>query len=74
MRKSTRMMTMTTGQILVGGVVEAAVLAMAISMTTTRVRRTRRALTMGPGNGIEKRTGSGKGRGSVKETVNRRYC
>jgi len=44
---------------------------MAITMTTARVRRTRRALKKGLGKGREQRTGRGKGRGRGRgrETV-----
>ena len=70
---------MTTGQILVRRAVERAVMAMAITMTTARVRRTRRAVRkrlgkgreqrMGRGKGRRLRTGRGKGRGRGRETV-----
>jgi hypothetical protein len=40
---------MTTGRIPVGRVVEGAVLAIAMTMMTTRVRRPRRAVRLGPG-------------------------
>jgi len=53
---------MTTGRIPVRRAVEGAVLAMAMTMTTARVRRTCRAVRKGPGKGREQRMGSGKGR------------
>jgi hypothetical protein len=40
MRESTRMLMMTTGRILVRRVAEGAVLAMAMTMMTVRVKRT----------------------------------
>jgi hypothetical protein len=74
-----RMMMMTTGWILVRGVVEGAVLAIAMTMTTGRVRRPGRAVRKGLGKGREPRmgrrkgrrlrTGSGKGRGMGMNTV-----
>ena len=55
-------MMMTTGQILVHRVVEEAILAMAMTMTTARVRRTHRVVRKGLGKGREQRMGRGKGR------------
>jgi hypothetical protein len=52
----------TTGRILVRRVVEGAVLAMAITMMTGRVGRTRKAVRHRPGKGREHRMGRGKGR------------
>jgi len=52
---------MTTGRIPVRRAVEGAVLAMAMTMTTARGRRTRRAVRKGPGKGREQRMGRGKG-------------
>ena len=70
---------MTTGLIPVRRAVEEAVLVMAMTVTTTRVRRTHRAVRKGPGMGREERMGRGTGRrlrtgrrrerGSGKETV-----
>ena len=60
---------MTTGRIVVRQAVERAVMAMAMIMTTARVRRTCRGLRKGPGKGREQRTGRGKGRGRGSETV-----
>jgi len=72
MRYSRRMIMMRTGRILDHRVVGWAVLAMAITMMTARVRRTRRAVRkeqgkergrkMGMGNGRRLRTGRGRGR------------
>jgi len=60
--------------------VEGAVLAMPMTMTTARVRRTRRAVRKSSGNGREQRmergngrrliTGRGRGRGRGREMVN----
>jgi ribosomal protein L15 len=63
------MIMLTTGQIPERQAVEGAILAMAMTMTTARVKRTRRALRKGPGRGKEHRTGRGKGRGRGRETV-----
>jgi hypothetical protein len=57
------MMMMRTGQILVRQAVEGGVLAMAMTMTIGRVRRTCTAVRKGPGKGREQRTGRGKGKG-----------
>ena len=54
---------MRTGGISERRAVEGAVLTMAMTMTTARVRRTRRAVRKGPGKGREQRMGRGKGRG-----------
>jgi hypothetical protein len=78
------MMMMTTGRILKGRAVDGGVLAMAMTMTTARVRRTHRAVRMELGKGrvqtmargkemgkaMEegKGMGNGKGRGIVKQT------
>ena len=53
---------MRTGRIPEHSAVEGAVLAMTITMTTARVRRTRRAVRQGLGNGRAQRMGRGKGR------------
>jgi len=58
-----RMMMMTTGRILERPAVEGAILAMALTMMTARVRRTRKAVRPGPGKGRVQRMGRGKGRG-----------
>jgi len=58
--------------------VEGVVLAMAMTMMTARVRRTRRAVRKEPGKGRVQRMGRGKGRGRqrrkgrVRETVKRK--
>jgi len=54
---------MTTGRIPERRAVEGAILAMAMTMTTARVRRTHRAVRKGPGKGRVQRMGRGKGRG-----------
>jgi MarR-like DNA-binding transcriptional regulator SgrR of sgrS sRNA len=64
-----RMMRMTTGLIPVCRAVEGAVQAMAMTMMTARVRRTRRAVRKVLGKGRENRMGRGKGRGRGRETV-----
>jgi hypothetical protein len=73
------MLMMSTGQILERRAVEGAVLAMAMTMTIARVRRTRRVVRKGlgkrrerwmrRGKGRQLRTGRGKERGSGRETV-----
>ena len=50
------MMMMRTGQIPEHLTVEGAVLAMAMTMTMERVRRTRREVRKGPGKGRKQRT------------------
>ena len=45
---------------------EGAILAMARTMMTARVRRTRRAVSKAPGKGREHRMGKGKGKGKGK--------
>jgi hypothetical protein len=55
-----RMMMMRTGRIPDGLAVEGAVLAMAMTMTTASVRRTRRAVSKEPGKGRVQRMGRGK--------------
>jgi hypothetical protein len=60
---------MTTGQITEHRAVKGAILAIAMTITMARVRRTHRAVRKGPGKGREQRTGRGKGRGSGRETV-----
>jgi len=60
---------MSTGQIPEHRVVEGAVLAMEITMTMARVRRTWWAVRTGPGKESEQRTGRGKGRGRGREKV-----
>jgi hypothetical protein len=67
MRYLTRKMMMTSGQILVGRAVGGAILAMAITMTTATVRRTRRVLRKGLGTRREYRTGRGTRRGRGRE-------
>ena len=62
-------MMMRTRRIPERRAVEEAVLAMALTMTTARVRRTRRAVRKGPGKGREQRTGRGKGRGRGRGRV-----
>jgi hypothetical protein len=79
MRYSMRMMMMTTGRIQVRRAVEGAILAMAMTMTTARVRRPRMVVRKGPGTGREQRMGRGTGmrlrtgrgmrRGRGRETV-----
>jgi hypothetical protein len=74
-----RMMMMRTGRITERLAVEGAALELVMTMTTARVRRTRRAVRKGPGNGREQRmgrrkgkrvrTGRGKGRGRGTETL-----
>jgi len=54
---------LTTGQIPERRAVEGAVLTMAMTMMTARVRRTRREVRKGPGKGRVHRMGRGKGRG-----------
>jgi len=54
---------MTTGRIPERRAVEGAVVAMAMTMTTATVRRTRRAVRKGLGKGRVQRMGRGKGRG-----------
>jgi hypothetical protein len=66
-----RMMMMTTGRILERRAVDRAVLAMAMTMTTARVRRTLQAVRKGrvqrmgrrKGRGRQPRKGRGRGRG-----------
>ena len=53
---------MRTGLIPDGLAVEGAVLAMAMTMMTARVRRTRRVVRKGLGKGREQRMERGKGR------------
>jgi len=53
MRSSTRMMMVSTGRIPERRAVEGAVLAMAMTMMTARVKRTRRAVRKEPGKGTE---------------------
>jgi hypothetical protein len=71
MGKLTRMRMMRTGQIPELGAGEVAVLAMLMTITMERVRRTRREVRNGPGKGTEQSTGTGKGRGRGRgrETV-----
>jgi hypothetical protein len=57
------MMMMRTGRIPEGQAVEGAVLAMAMTMTTARVRRTLRVVRNDPGKGRVQRMERGKGRG-----------
>ena len=54
---------MTTGQIPERQAVEGAILTMAMTMTTVRVSRTRKAVRNGPWTGRVQRMGTGKGRG-----------
>jgi hypothetical protein len=61
MRESTRMMMMRTERIPEHRAVESAVLAMAMTITMARVRRTRRALRKEPGKRREQRMRRGKG-------------
>jgi len=56
-----------SGLMLERRVVEEAILAMEITMTTARVRRTLRAVGKGPGKGREQRIGRGKGRGRGRQ-------
>jgi hypothetical protein len=63
------MMMMTTRGIPEHCAVEGAVLAMAKTMTTVRVRRTCSVLRKGLKKGREQRIGSGKGLGRGRETV-----
>jgi hypothetical protein len=63
MKYSKRMMMMRTGQIPLGRVVHGPVLAMVMTMTTARVRRTRREVRKQLGKGWVPRMGRGKGRG-----------
>jgi hypothetical protein len=63
------MMMMGTGRIPECRAVDGAVLAMAMTMTMARVRRTCREVRKGPGKGREPRTGRGKGWGRGRETV-----
>jgi hypothetical protein len=77
-------MMMTTERIPVCRAVDDAILAMAMTMTTARVRRTHWAVSQGPekareqwmgrGKGRRLRMGRGKGRGRGKEAVKGRYC
>jgi len=53
----------TTGQIPEPRAMEGAVVAMATTMTTVRVRRTRRAVTKGTGKARVQKMGRGKGWG-----------
>jgi len=62
MSKSMMRMMMKSGQIPECRAVYRAVLAMAMTMTMARVKRTRRAVRNGPGKGMEQRMGTGKGR------------
>jgi hypothetical protein len=57
------MMMMTTRRIPERRAVDGAVPAMAMTMTTARMRRTRSAVRKGPGKGRIQRMGRGKGRG-----------
>jgi hypothetical protein len=68
-RSSTTMRMMRTGWIPERWVVERAVLGIKITMTTARVRRTRRAVGKGPGKTRKQKIGRGKGRGRGTETV-----
>jgi hypothetical protein len=65
------MMMMRTEQIPECRTVEGAVLAMAMTITIVRVRRTPRAVRKGPGKRSEQRTerGKGKGRGRGRKMV-----
>ena len=73
---------MTTERIPLRQAVEGAVLAMAMTMTMGRVRRTYRAARTGPGKGrVQKirkgkvrrlRTGRGKGMGRGRESIKRK--
>jgi hypothetical protein len=56
------MMMMRNGWIPEGQAVEGAILVMAITMTTERVRRTHRAVRKEPGQGKVQRMGKGQGR------------
>jgi len=62
-------MMMNTGRIHVRRAVAGANLAMATTIMMARVRRTRRALSKGPGKRWDQRTGRGKVSGRAKETV-----
>jgi len=57
---SARMVMLRTGRITVGWAVEAAVLAMAMTMTTARVRRTCNVVRKEPSKGAEQRMVRGK--------------
>jgi hypothetical protein len=57
------MMMMTTGRIPECRAAEGAVLAMAMTFRTARVRRTHRAVGKGPGKGRVQRIARGQGRG-----------
>jgi hypothetical protein len=59
-----RMMMMTPRPIPERQVVERAVLAIIITISTARVRRIHRAVKMGLGKRREQRTGRGNGRGT----------
>ena len=60
---------MRTWQMPVGREVEGAVLAIAMTMTMAKVRRTRRVVSKCLQKGREQRTGRGQGRGRGTETV-----
>jgi hypothetical protein len=55
-------------------VADIACLAMKMTMTTARVRRTCRAVRKEPGKGTELRMGRRQGRGRGRETERERYC
>jgi hypothetical protein len=61
------MMMMRTGRILQGRAVEEAVLVMAMTITTERLRRTRRAVRKEPRKGRVQRIGMGNGKGNATE-------
>jgi hypothetical protein len=61
------MMMMGTGQISERRVVDGAILAMRMTMTTARGRRTRRAVRNGPVKRREQMMGKGKGKGKGKD-------
>jgi len=63
------MIMMRTGRIWEHQAVEGAVLAMAMTMTMARVRRTRRAVRKGPGKRREQQTGMEIGRETIKSKV-----
>jgi len=58
---------MKTGRIPERRAVEGAILAMAMTMRTVRVRTTGRAVRKGPGMGWEPKMGRGKGRGRGRQ-------
>ena len=65
-------MMMRTARIPEGRAAEGAVLAMAMTMMTPRVRRTRRAVRKKPGKGRVQRMGWGKGSGRQQRKGRRR--